>query len=113
MRLVLFIASLCLGQMLFKKAANSIGNASGVTLLTSLAFNGWFIVACLLYAFSTLVWITVLQRMPLTRAYPFVAAAFVVTPLASIMIFGERVEASYWRGALLILAGVYVTSLSL
>jgi drug/metabolite transporter (DMT)-like permease len=51
------------------------------------------------------VWI--LTFTPLSRAYPFVALAFAVTPAFGAWLFGEAVSLRLMIGMLLILCGLF------
>jgi multidrug transporter EmrE-like cation transporter len=74
--------------------------------------------SCTLYvvlsinAISTFLWIWILSRVPLTRAYPWVAIGMAIVPSLGRYAFGERVEPLYWLGISLILAGIIVTQYS-
>jgi drug/metabolite transporter (DMT)-like permease len=52
------------------------------------------------------VWI--LSFTPLSRAYPFLALSFVITPLAGSFFFGERLSAGTIGGLALIMGGLYL-----
>jgi drug/metabolite transporter (DMT)-like permease len=51
------------------------------------------------------VWL--LTFTPLSRAYPFVALAFALTPVCAGLLFGEVISVRLWFGLLLILAGLF------
>ena len=55
---ILCVLGISLGQMLFKKAAQSIPDAA---TWQHWVFNGWLITALALYGITTLVWIWVLR----------------------------------------------------
>ena len=104
--LVCFSLLLAAGQILFKTAAlaapvmNSVRGFAGLLLLPS------FWAAMVLYGGATLLWIHLLQTIPLSRAYPFAALGFVIVPVAGLLLFGERVSVTYAVGALLVIAGI-------
>ncbi len=62
--------------------------------------------AVLLYAALSLLWVWLLTFTPLSRAYPFVALAFALTPLFGIVIFGEPFSTRLAIGIALILCGL-------
>ena len=68
--------------------------------------NVYFVVAVLLYAALSLLWVWLLTFTPLSRAYPFVALAFALTPLLGIVIFGEPFSSRLAIGIALILCGL-------
>ncbi|MFM5929937.1 MAG: hypothetical protein ACKOPQ_03415 [Novosphingobium sp.] len=104
-------AVLAAGQTLFKVAAMKLkGAGAASTDLFALATIPSFWIALALYGLGTLLWIFILQTVPLSRAYPFMALAFVMVPLLAMAIFSEKLTLTYALGTLLIVAGVVVTS---
>lgn len=101
-------ALLAAGQSLFKLSALSLQDAGRTGGLLSLATIPSFWLALALYGLGTLFWIIVLQTVPLSRAYPFMALAFVLVPLLAVVIFKESLSLTYVVGAALIVAGVVV-----
>lgn len=98
---------LAVGQVLFKWSAMAWSQEG--TLL-SLKVAQRLLPALVLYGFATLAWVWVLQYVDLSRAYPFMALAFIVVPLLSLWFFAERIGWHYAVGALLIFAGVVTTA---
>lgn len=110
-QLIGFSLLLAVGQTLFKVAATNLQSAShGSAALWQLAMLPVFWGALILYAGGTLLWIYILQSVPLSRAYPFAALGFVVVPILAVVFFSERVTLTYALGALLIVAGVVITA---
>jgi drug/metabolite transporter (DMT)-like permease len=110
--LAIFSAMLAVGQLLFKKAGLSMRGMPLFDGLLSVAQLPAFYAAISLYAVSTVLWVWLLSRVTLMQAYPWVSAGVVIVPLLSGMIFGERVNAAYWLGAALIVAGIAITQYS-
>ena len=104
---VLCVLGISLGQLLFKKAAQSIVDA---TNWQQWVFNGWLIAALALYGITTLVWIWVLRHAPLHIAYPFMGLAFLIVPVLGWMMLGEALTWQTLAGGALILAGVTLAS---
>jgi len=95
------------GQMLFKLAAlQNRPSGSLSDRLVVLVHNGYFLAAIVLYAGLTVVWVWILTFTPLSRAYAFLALAFVVTPLAGGLLFGEPISARLIIGIALIAMGL-------
>lgn len=104
---IAFAVSIAIGQIFFKIAADGLQGLSGNFALnailrptTWLAF-GW-------YGSTSFLWLFVLMRVPLSKAYPFALLGSALVPLFSWLIFRERLSLSYVLGALLVLAGLYV-----
>jgi len=106
--LVGYAVALSVGQLLFKLAAPATkvpDFAAGVSgLLMSPAFVG----GAVLYAALMFYWTWLLGRVPLNYAYPIVALCFVLVPLMSWLVFGERVGTMYFVGLVFIVVGVAI-----
>jgi undecaprenyl phosphate-alpha-L-ara4N flippase subunit ArnF len=55
---------------------------------------------------STLCWLYVLRVTPLSRAYLLSSLTYVLIPVASVYVFGERIRPLHVAGMVLILVGV-------
>jgi len=96
------------GQVLFKYAADHARGSPNRPLFGSLIFDMNFWLALVIYGGLTLLWVWVLTRVPLSRAYPFVALAFVLTPALAALLFHERLDGWYFIGIGLVVAGVAI-----
>jgi len=105
-----FSAMLAVGQTLFKFAALGMRKGTVIEGFLSLPMLVSFWASLALYGCATLLWICLLQSVPLSRAYPFAALGFVIVPGLAALFFAERLSPAYGVGALLIVAGVIVTS---
>lgn len=104
------IAFLCVlgiaaGQILFKLGATSL-NQTGSCFVPKTA--GILIAALILYGIATIAWVWVLQKIDLGRVYPLMALAFVIVPLGSHFILGERFPLQYFFGVAMIVAGIII-----
>lgn len=95
------------GQVMLKYAMLKHGeiefSPSGVL---DLIVEPRLITALALYAAALLMWLHVLSKVPLSTAYPVLAVTYVMVPVLSVFIFGERLSQSQLIGMCLILAGV-------
>ena len=99
------------GQLLFKAAAlRYAGDAPLGERLLSLVANTYFLAAIVLYGGLTVLWVWLLTFTPLSRAYPFVALAFAITPLLGGMVFGEAITTRLLLGIALILGGLLLVA---
>lgn len=110
--LVAFSFLLASGQILFKYSAQSAPEFNDVSAILSLVRSPSMWAALILYGFATLLWVYLLQQIPLSKAYPFVALGFVLVPLAGQFLFGEIVPRIYWLGVMLILVGIFFTGMT-
>jgi drug/metabolite transporter (DMT)-like permease len=107
--LVFYALGMAAGQLLFKSAALRYGAATGDTgqRLFGLLHDFYFLAAIVLYAGLSVFWVWVLTFTPLSRAYPFVALAFAITPLLGGLIFGEVLSSRLLMGLMLIIGGLF------
>ena len=106
---------MCTGQILFKKTAISITVSNDslpipnlVDLILILIKIPYFYIALIVYALATLLWLVILQKIPLSVAYPFTALAMVIIPILSVFLFNEKLNVTYWFGAMLIISGITI-----
>jgi drug/metabolite transporter (DMT)-like permease len=99
---------LAAGQILFKRAAGFLVLGEGLPrlLLSLLSFH--MAVALAVYGVATLLWVVLLHSIPLSRAYPFVALAFALVPLAAWAFFGETISLRYIAGLALMGLALYL-----
>ena len=109
---------MCTGQVLFKKTAIILAEIdikfsfiNLVDYFLNLIRIHYFCIAIIVYASATLFWLYILQRIPLSLAYPFTALAMVIIPIVSTFMFNEKLNINYWFGAGLIVSGILVISL--
>jgi undecaprenyl phosphate-alpha-L-ara4N flippase subunit ArnE len=69
-----------------------------------------FIIALAAYGLSVLTWLSVLRKVPLGVAMPFVALTYVVVPIAAWITFGDPISLRTVGGTALIIAGVLVVA---
>jgi len=108
--LMSFSLLLATGQILFKLAASSLARITTIGDMVSLFSNGYFIAAGVMYALTTVLWVIVLQQVPLSRAYPFAALGFVIVPAAAAILFGEALTSRYLLGTFLIATGIVLAA---
>jgi len=104
--LVFLVVLFALGQVLFKKAALSGGDGEFLRGLLTV----WTLAALILYGLATLLWIWILQTVPLSIAYAFTSLAFILVPIVAHVVFGEALSIKYAIGCGLIVMGVIITS---
>jgi multidrug transporter EmrE-like cation transporter len=105
--LIAYAAAMAGGQLLFKAAAmRGAGATSLMDRIAGSLLNGYFVVALVLYAALTVLWVWVLSFTPLARAYPFVALAFALTPALGVLVFGETASLRLALGIALIVSGL-------
>ncbi len=112
---LLFLALIVLvtaTQLAFKAGSEDIGTGDiGLAwLLSSLAQPSvWLAIG--LYVLTFAVWLLILQRTDLSRAFPLTCLTYVSVPLLAWLIFGETVSLSRAAGIAMIVAGVALLGL--
>lgn len=113
LNLCLYSALLAAGQAMFKLASKSHGSDTGglIGYAMHLFTTPIFLAACLLYALSTVLWVALLSRHPLSQAYPLVIAiSIVLTTAFSVTVFKEQITLDKGIGLALVIAGVKILS---
>ncbi len=96
---LLLLASLLssAGQLCQKQAAYRAGKKQLVL---------WLALAVGMLGAGMLLWLVVLQRVPVSLAYPMLSLNFVWVTLAAKFIWRETVTARHWLGIVLIILGI-------
>ena len=111
-KLLAFAFLIATGQLLFKRTAQGVANVHGApAIVRHILFDPWFIAALTIYMVATFLWIFALREVPLSKAYPFMALAFVLVPLGAVVFYGETLRAPYFIGLLLVVAGIALISI--
>jgi drug/metabolite transporter (DMT)-like permease len=105
MSAILCVVGLAVGQILFKASAAALME-SGTFFASKPA--AILLAAICLYGVTSVVWVWVLQKVELGRVYPLMALAFVLVPLGSYLVFGERFQPQYFVGVIMIMIGIFI-----
>ncbi len=108
--IVLVSVLTCAGQLCQKQAATCWGAAQPAAVRRFSALR-WLLAAVVVMAAGLILWLNVLQRMPLSLAYPMLSLNFVLVTLASRWFFGERIRLRHWSGVLSIMLGILLMSI--
>jgi len=102
---ILCVIGLAVGQILFKISATALTESGSFFAIKSA--TTLFAAMCL-YGITSVAWVWVLQKVELGRVYPLMALAFVLVPLGSHFVFGERFQPQYFVGVAMIMAGIFI-----
>ena len=105
-----YAAGMAGGQVLFKLASLRIGAGPISQRLPELALNGFFLTALAAYLGLSVLWVWILSFTPLSRAYPFVALAFAITPPLGALLFSEPLSLRLVIGIVVILCGLLLVA---
>lgn len=103
------------GQLLMKKGMMNFGAFPLNQLLVKLFpifFNPYVFIGLCFFGLSSIFWLVVLSRLPLSLVYPMVSVAYVLVAFASILFFKEQVGLVRWLGIIVIVFGVVLISRS-
>lgn len=89
-------------QVLFKTIALGPGGSSYIALF----IDPLFYLCGVLFIALAVVWMAVLRRMPLSKAYPFTSLNVVLLLVSGALFFGEKITYGNILGGLLIMIGV-------
>jgi drug/metabolite transporter (DMT)-like permease len=106
------------GQITLKAAMNNIGHigtseirAAGETVMRAVR-EPMLWAGLGLFGISSLFWLVVLSRVPLSVAYPFVGVSYIVIVFLSNSILHEQVPLTRWLGVLVVATGIAIVGLS-
>lgn len=97
-------------QLCFKAGSNRIdagGGAVAGALLQPLIWAG-----IVIWLIEAIAWVFVLQRAPLSLAYPIMTLTYVAVPLGGVLLLGERMGRAQIAGAALVGTGVLCVALA-
>jgi drug/metabolite transporter (DMT)-like permease len=110
---LLAVSLLAASQLLQKAGADRrLRNAASTAEWVRGLFSYELMLASALIVAGTGVWLYVLYRMDVSRAFPFFGAGSVLVVLLSQVCFGERISGTRWVGIALIVAGVTLVAQS-
>src|SRR5919201_3937593 len=72
----------------------------------AVASNAWVVAGLALYFLGAVIWLVVLNRVPVSFAYPFVGLGFVLNALLAWGLLGEGLSIARALGTLLVTLGV-------
>lgn len=108
---LLFVGMMSGGQILFKMAAGSIKFVATWEFALALLANPFLLAGIFLYGAATVLWVFILQSVPISRAYPFVALSMVIVPAFGVLLFGESFSPSLIFGGVFVVIGILVITL--
>ena len=114
--LIAYAGLIGVGQLLFKLASMQVisGLSDGVMswqFVGGLLSNPRFLLACCLYAISTIVWAAVLTKVNLSLAYPIVISLSIALTVAiGAGVFAEKIPPESWAGLFFLAIGIVLIS---
>ncbi|WP_413742346.1 4-amino-4-deoxy-L-arabinose-phosphoundecaprenol flippase subunit ArnE [Sodalis sp. RH15] len=109
--LVLLASLLACGGQLCQKQAALCWRRRRTPQHRRRATLGWLAAAAVLLIIAMAVWLSVLQRLPLSQAYPMLSLNFVLVALCAHWLFHERITLRQWCGVASIILGIALMGL--
>lgn len=99
MLLLIVLVSLlsCSAQLCQKQATHALSRQGRLS---------WIALSVLLLGFAMLLWLRVLQQVPVSQAYPMLSLNFIFVALAGRVLWRERLTLRQLAGTLLVVTGV-------
>lgn len=99
MLLLIVLVSLlsCSAQLCQKQATHALSRQGRVS---------WIALSMLLLGVAMLLWLRVLQQVPVSQAYPMLSLNFIFVALAGRLLWRERLTLRQMAGTLLVVTGV-------
>ena len=102
-----FLAGLnsTIGNLLLKKSSDVVGG----TVWNFIPFNIWFMSGLMFYGLNVLLFAKALKTLEVAAAYPVLAGiSFCLLPVASFLLFNERLTSTRYIGIIIVLFGIYL-----
>lgn len=102
-------------QLLLKAGSRAIADltlnfSNAWTIVERIAINPPILAGLVCYAFSVVVWILALSRVPVSVAYPMLSIGYVVNAIAAWFLFGEDLSSARLAGIGVIIVGVWLVA---
>lgn len=118
MNIILILLSVllnCAAQLLIRKGMlieGEVGMQNMLSHIGSMITNLWLWGAMLCYALSILLWMSVLSKVEVSYAYPFLSVGYIVSAVAGYALFNENLSPVRIAGIIVICIGVILISRS-
>lgn len=118
MNIILILLSVllnCAAQLLIRKGMlieGEVGMQNMLSHVGSMITNIWLWGAMICYAISILLWMSVLSKVEVSYAYPFLSIGYVLSAVAGYMFFNENISPIRIVGIIVICVGVILISRS-
>jgi multidrug transporter EmrE-like cation transporter len=96
------------GQLLLKRTAMAGGGPNAAVYRPFL--SGWFVLGLTCLGLASVLWVTVLKKLPLTLAHPITGISFILVPVGSHLLWSEPLPAMRMIGILVIILGVILVA---
>ena len=103
------ITLVVIGQLLFRMGMKDKTIDSFITMIKAI-FSPMILAGLSIYAFTSILWLYVLNKVPISQAYPIQALGFPAILILAKYLMNENIPANRWIGIVIILTGVFVAA---
>lgn len=96
------------GQFFLKKGVIASSLTPSIESIAKTLFSPFVLLGFITYGASSIIWLFVLQKFPLSVAYPALSLTYLAIVAISILVLKEPVTTFKMAGVALIIAGVYL-----
>lgn len=111
LKYILLLTSMTLaiiGQLSFKKGLNGVELHLDPMTIIKTIFTPDVFIGFMMYGISSIIWLFVLERFPLSIAYPSLALSYVLIVFASAVFLQEPLTTQKIAGSAIIVLGVII-----
>lgn len=95
------------GQIMFKLGVKN-KDLNNIIAIVKTIFSPIIFTALILYGFTTVLWLYILNKTDISFAYPIQSLALPTVLVLSTIIFNEQISISRWIGILIIYIGIVI-----
>jgi len=101
------------GQIFLKQGMSQFGAGFSVASfldtnnLLKMVSNKFIVLGFINYGIATVVWLTILTKMDVSKAYPFLSFGYVITAVLAVYYLNESFSSYRWIGIFLMVLGGY------
>lgn len=101
-----------IGQLMFKTVGERLGDRGFEALLGDVPTALLFGLALAAYGASTFGWVLALRHVPLSTAYLFMSASFILVPAMAWAVLGEPISTRLVIGGAMIVGGIAIAAVN-
>jgi len=98
------------GQILFRLGVDNRSFGS-IPIIINIVLSPVVLAGLVVYGVSTVLWLYILSRMPISHAYPIMALAYPAVMILAKIVFCEDISITRWIGVAIIMFGVVLVAL--
>jgi undecaprenyl phosphate-alpha-L-ara4N flippase subunit ArnE len=100
-------------QICFKKGTSDYTDVSGIKYYLKLLSNKWIIIGLISALIEMIVWIFIVEKLPLSIAFPLTGMQSLTIICTAIFILKEKISKVEWIGIIFIIAGICIIARSI